>query len=202
MLTTVPARAEPDCRPDRDRLYEIAASQDGYFTTAQAADAGYSTHLLLYHIGRGTFTRARRGVYRLVHFPVGEHEDLTILWLWSERAGVYGHETGLLLHGLSDALPAQSHMTVPLAWRNRRLRVPDQLVLSFADIEPGGRSWVGTVPVTSPARTITDCVRAHVAPDLIRQALTQGLERGLLRWPMVAAEAQAVGFRRRGRRAA
>ncbi len=43
----------------------------------------------------------RRGVYRLVHFPVGDHEDLTAVWLWSEREGVFSHETALALHDLS-----------------------------------------------------------------------------------------------------
>jgi hypothetical protein len=32
-------------------------------------------------------------VYRIVHFPAGEHEDLTTIWLWSDGAGVFSHET-------------------------------------------------------------------------------------------------------------
>ena len=51
--------------------------------------------------------RLRRGIYRLVHFPAGEHEELIELWLWTERTGLASHQTALALHGLSDALPAQ-----------------------------------------------------------------------------------------------
>jgi hypothetical protein len=36
--------------PDWDRLLETAAAQCGYVTTKQAAEAGYSTHLLRKHI--------------------------------------------------------------------------------------------------------------------------------------------------------
>src|SRR5208337_2168977 len=69
---------------------------------SRTAAAGYSTQLLLKHIRSGRVTRVRRGVYRLVHFPAGEHENLAVLWLWSERMGVFSHHTALALHGLSD----------------------------------------------------------------------------------------------------
>src|SRR5690348_10230352 len=92
--------------PNWDHLYEQASAQEGYFTTQQAAAAGYSSQLLLKHLHAGRIKRARRGVYRLVHFPAGDHEDLTIVWLWSECKGVFSHMTALALHGLSDALPS------------------------------------------------------------------------------------------------
>ena len=70
-------------KPSWDRLYEMAGSQQGYFTTRQAAEAGYSSQLLLKHIHAGRVVRIQRGIYRLVHFPPGEHEDLVTAWLWS-----------------------------------------------------------------------------------------------------------------------
>ena len=83
--------------PDWDHLFEIAAGQAGYFTTKQAAGAGYSTHLLRKHIHAGRVARSRRGIYRLVHFPASEHEELVAAWLWSEQAGVISHQTALSL---------------------------------------------------------------------------------------------------------
>lgn len=44
----------PPSKPDWDRLFETASAQDGYFTTRQAADAGYSSQLLLKHIRAGS----------------------------------------------------------------------------------------------------------------------------------------------------
>src|SRR5262245_54685063 len=85
--------------PDWNRLFETAASQSGYVTTQQAAEAGYSTHLLRKHIQAGRVTRAQRGIYRLVHFPMGEHEELVTAWLWADQAGVLSHQTALSLHG-------------------------------------------------------------------------------------------------------
>ncbi|MBC7172780.1 MAG: type IV toxin-antitoxin system AbiEi family antitoxin domain-containing protein [Polyangiaceae bacterium] len=166
--------------PDWDRLFEVAAGQSGYFTTKQAADAGYSTHLLRKHIHAGRVTRAQRGIYRLVHFPASEHEELVTAWLWSERAGVLSHQTALSLHGLSDVLPAQVHLTLPEAWRRRRFRVPAGVVLRHADVAPEERSWFGPVPATSASRTLSDCAKDALSPELLRQAAQQAIRRGLV----------------------
>jgi predicted transcriptional regulator of viral defense system len=167
-------------RPDWDRLFEVAAGQSGYFTTKQAADAGYSTHLLRKHIHAGRVTRAQRGIYRLFHFPASEHEELVTAWLWSEQVGVISHQTALSLHGLSDVLPAQVHLTLPEAWRRRRFRVPADVTLHHADVAPEERSWFGPVPGTSAGRTLSDCSRDGLSPELLRQAAKQALRRGLV----------------------
>jgi predicted transcriptional regulator of viral defense system len=167
-------------KPHWDRLFETAAAQAGYFTTRQAAQAGYSSQLLLKHIRAGRVARARRGIYRLVHFPASEHEELVTTWLWSEQAGVISHQTALALHGLSDALPARVHITLPAAWRQRRLRVPLDVVLHHAEVPAEERAWFSAVPVTSPGRTLNDCANDGLAPDLLQQAAQQALRRGLV----------------------
>lgn len=167
-------------RPSWDQLFEMAAAQSGYFTTRQAARAGYSSQLLLKHIRAGRVVRAHRGIYRLVHFPASDHEELVTAWLWSEQAGVISHLTALSLHGLSDVLPAHVHMTLPTAWLQRRFRVPTDIVLHHADVEPEERAWFGAVPATSPARTLNDCAKSGVSPELLRHAALQVLRRGLV----------------------
>jgi predicted transcriptional regulator of viral defense system len=168
-------------RPDWDRLYKQASAQEGLFTTRQAAGAGFSPQLLNKHLHAKRVARVRRGVYRLVHFPAAEQEDLVAAWLWSDRAGVFSHHTALALHGLSDVLPAQVHLTLPLRWRRRRFRVPEGVVLHHADIASDERAWMGAVPITSARRTLQDCARQPVlAPDLLRQAAGQALRRGLV----------------------
>lgn len=175
MIATIPAD-----RPSWDQLYETAAGQSGYVTTQQAADAGYSPQLLIKHLHAGRVLRIRRGIYRLVHFPASDHEELVVAWLWFESAGVFSHQTALSLHGLSDALPGQLHLTLPAGWRRRRFRVPKDVVLHHADIPAEERAWFGPVPITSPSRTLSDCAREPIAPDLLRQASQQALRRGLV----------------------
>lgn len=166
--------------PDWNRLFETAASQEGLFTTKQAAQAGYSPQLLVHYVHIGRVVRVLRGIYRLVHFPAGEHEELVAAWLWSELAGVVSHQTALALHGLSDALPAHIHLAVPAAWRRRRFRVPPGVVLHHADVPPEDRAWFGAVPTTNPRRSLNDCAREGLSPELLRQAAQQALLRGLV----------------------
>lgn len=165
--------------PDWSALYALAASQDGHFTTAQAADAGYSRPLLDHHVNAGRFLRVQRGIYRLRDFPSADHEDLVVAWLWSGEQGVASHETALLLHGLSDVLPARVDLTLPTSWRGRRIKVPRIARLHHADVPDAERTWSGPVPITNPLRTLVDCVADHVQPDLIGQAVRDGLRRGL-----------------------
>jgi len=166
--------------PDWDLLYNTAASQEGHFTTAQAAAAGYSPQLLAKYLKSRRILRVLRGIYRLVHFPAGEHEDLVVIWLWTQSRGVFSHETALMLHELSDALPARAHVTLPTEWSARRLRVPEGVTLYFSPTPESERTWVGAVPATSVTRTLVDCAKARVAPDLVRDAFEEAASRGLV----------------------
>ena len=172
--------ASPQDHPDWDRLYEIAATQEGFFTTKQAGEAGYSAQLLIHHVRKRRIERTQRGIYRLVHFPAAEHEDLVVAWLWSEQVGVISHQTALALHGLSDVLPAHVHLTLPVDWKHRRFRVPANIVLHYANVPSDDRSWFGAVPTTSPKRAIIDCALEGLSPELLRQAVVQALSRGLV----------------------
>jgi predicted transcriptional regulator of viral defense system len=166
--------------PDWNQLYTIAASQDGYFTTPQARQAGYSDQLLFKYLDANRIARARRSVYRIVHFPSSDHEDLTVIWLWSERAGVFSHETALSLHSLSDVLPSRAHITLPLSWRKRRLRVPEGVVIHFADVSENERAWFGAIPVTNPTRTLEDCAKSSLSQEVIQKAVQDAVSRGLI----------------------
>jgi predicted transcriptional regulator of viral defense system len=167
-------------RPSWNSLYETSVSQAGLFTTSQAAEAGYSPQLLVHHLHAGNIIRLQRGIYRLVHFPTSEDEQRVAVWLWTELAGVISHDSALALHQLSDVLPAQIHVTIPEAWRRRRLRVPAGVVLHHADVPPEERTWFGPVPITQPRRTLNDCAKAALSPDLLQQAAHQALRRGLV----------------------
>ena len=54
------------------------------------------------------------------------------------------------------------------------------LVLHYTDIGKTDWDWLGPVPVTTPKRTIEDCIEEHVEPDLIEQAIGQAKQQGLI----------------------
>ena len=166
--------------PSWDQLYEVSAAQQGLFTTRQAEEAGYSVPLLHHHVKAGRIQRLQRGIYRLVHFPAGDQEPLVAAWLWSDRAGVASHQSALALHSLSDILPSRIHLTVPESWRKRRLHASSEVVLHYADLVSDEVGWYSAVPTTSPKRTLVDCARASVSPELVRAAAMQAVRRGLV----------------------
>ena len=170
--------------PSWDLLYEVAASEAGSFTSRQAVEVGFSLANLTYHQRVGNLIRAHRGVYRLARFPAmdQEMEELVVVWLASDREGVFSHETALALHQLSDVLPSRLHLTLPSSWRRRKL--PGRSKRHYASVAADETAWMGPVPVTTPERTLRDCVAAHVSPELVAQALRQALSRGIVPPPL------------------
>jgi hypothetical protein len=58
--------------------------------------------------------------------------------------------------------------------------VPAGVVLHHADVPQEDRTWFGAVPTTSPRRSLSDCAREGLSPELLRQAAKQALRRGLV----------------------
>jgi predicted transcriptional regulator of viral defense system len=173
------------------RLYGIAEAHQGFFTTKQAKAAGFAENTHPYHVQAGNWIREHRGIYRLASFPRGERPDLMLWSLWSRSRGeapqgVYSHQTALSLHDLSDVMPAKLHMTVPRSFR-RNSEIPRVLVLHFADLPQSDIGVAHGVRVTRPLRTILDGLAGGEMPlPTLRQALLEGLRRGLIRRSEIA----------------
>jgi predicted transcriptional regulator of viral defense system len=173
------------------RLYEIAEDQQGFFTTKQAKAAGFAENTHPYHVHAGNWIREHRGIYRLASFPRGERPDLMLWSLWSRNRGeatqgVYSHQTALSLHDLSDVMPARLHMIVPKSFR-RNSEIPRVVVLHFADLPQSDVGAAHGVQVTKPMRTILDLLEGGDVPSAtLRQALRDGLRRGLIRRSEIA----------------
>ena len=173
------------------QLYETAEGQQGFFTTKQAKAAGFAENTHPYHVQAGNWIREHRGIYRLASFPQGERPDLMLWSLWSRNReeasqGVYSHQTALGLHDLSDVMPAKLHMTVPRSFR-RNSKIPRVLVLHFVDLPQSDIGTAHGVRVTKPMRTILDLLAGGEVPSAtLRQALREGLRRGLIRRSEIA----------------
>jgi hypothetical protein len=115
-------------------------------------------------------------------------EVLMLLWLAPKKNPNQGPAPML-----SDALPAKTHLTLPAEWRRRRLRFPAGVVPHFTDVPEVEWSWCGPVPVTTPARTVIDCAAASMVPDLVEQALREGLARGLFAIDDVGPAVRYIG---------
>jgi len=166
-------------------LYEIAQSQQGFFTTKQAISAGFTDPLHAYHVQQGNWIREHRGIYRLASFPNTERPDLMLWYLWSRNRddvpqGAFSHQTALGIHDLSDLNPSRFHLTVPKRFR-RNSAFPKPLLLHFDDLPPDDTEIIHGVRVTQPLRTILDLARqGEVEEGLLIQALKEGMKRGVV----------------------
>ena len=166
-------------------LFEIAESQQGYFTFQQAIAAGFSDKNHAYHIKTGEWIKTYRGVYRLAKYPVGEREELVLWFLWSRNRssvpqGVYSHYTALDLYELSDYMPSKLHMTVPVGFR-RMAKIPEILVLHRQKLCADEIVMKQGYKVTVPLRTLIDVIEEGVlAEDLLVQAVQDAKKKGLI----------------------
>ncbi|MGH7653719.1 MAG: type IV toxin-antitoxin system AbiEi family antitoxin domain-containing protein [Gemmatimonadaceae bacterium] len=171
-------------RSYNDVLYQIAESQLGYFTAAQAKAAGLVPVRIIQMIGSGDIERTSRGVYHLTRFPVSRWSQYMEAALWPQvrRGGVTGtisHESALAFYGMSEVSPATVHITLPPTMRIRRT-VPRYLTIHRAELKPSEVAVMEGVPVTTPARAIRDAAAAHVGSAIVRQAILDGRRTGHL----------------------
>ncbi|MGA3172058.1 MAG: type IV toxin-antitoxin system AbiEi family antitoxin domain-containing protein [Chthoniobacteraceae bacterium] len=172
-------------KPDSERLFEIAESQQGYFSTPQALAAGYARSTHSYHVEAGNWVREHRGIYRLRKYPLSEEGQLVLWSIWSRNRegkpqGVYSHLTALSVKELSDANPAKLQMTVPPDFR-RSGEAPATLRLHKAQLAPDEIIEERGYAVTTPMRAILDLAASGDADhDLITQAFREGQSRGLI----------------------
>jgi predicted transcriptional regulator of viral defense system len=166
---------------DHDRLYRLAESQAGYFTTQQAIAVGMDPSTLRHHArSGGRYERSRRGLYRLRHFPTSIHEHVMAAWLPLRDAGaVVSHESALELHDLSDVIPDAVHLSLPRAKRGQRPRPGVRFHSLEHPPRPDEIQKIAGMPVTVPARTIVDALQAGSQLDQIELAVHQALDRGL-----------------------
>jgi predicted transcriptional regulator of viral defense system len=165
------------------RLFELAATQAGYFTAVQARGLGYSPRSLVHHVAAGHFERVSRGFYRLVGVPVGQHEDVVAAWLrFAAHRAVVSHDTALVLYDLAPSRSQEIHLMLPREHRPRNFRGRTGVTLHTTTVPLHRREVTHRfgVRVTSPARTIVDAAEIGVDPSVIIEATTRALAIGLV----------------------
>jgi len=157
------------------QLYKIAEDQAGYFSLTQAYELGLRRNQIYRELQRGKFERAGRGVYRFVQFPASRFEGIHIAVLSAGTRAVVGFQTALYVYELSDLIPDEIHLILPITSSRRRpgIRVhTNQLI-------PDDVTQFEGLPITTVDKTIIDCAFAHIDDDQIRIAIFQSLQRGM-----------------------
>lgn len=169
----------------KDLLFRIAEGQQGYFTSQQAEECGFSPTNFHRYIASSEWIKELRGIYRLAHYPITDRPELVLWSLWSRNKkgivlGVWSHETALDIYELSDVMPSKLHMSVPKKFR-RRTDIPKNLNLHFAELSEADIQAQQGYLVTTPLRTILDITEAgELSHDLITQAVHDAFQKGVV----------------------
>lgn len=173
----------------RRRLTRTASLQSGYFTAAQALDAGYSYSAQRYHVHRGNWEQVDRALFRLPEWPVDIHEQYVRWSLWSRGRAVVSHETALMLHDLSDVNPAQIHLTVPPGFRMRARGI----ILHHGEL-PDADVWEQRgYRITTPLRSILDVAADTLELDQLATAIGDGERAGRFTRRVLFSRADELG---------
>jgi len=159
------------------RLFEVAESQHGYFTSADAKRLGYDYPHQHFHVSRGNWIRVDHGIYRLKKFPAAKHEELMRWWLWSRKKAILSHETAAALYGLGDLAPSKIHLTVP---RDFRKRPNKGVVLHREELTESEIEQRDGLALTKPLRTIMDLARSHLDDERLTSAVRNAIQNGLV----------------------
>jgi predicted transcriptional regulator of viral defense system len=163
-------------------LFELAEDNYGFVTVDQARRAGIRPQRLAEMARRGALRHEGIGLYRLEPFPAHELDSYKKATLWPYGVeGVLSHETALELYGLSDVNPAKIHMTVPKHYRVRHREVPPLYQLHHEHLDERDVTRYEGLPVVAIAKAIRQCHEAHLRRDLLRQALEEAKDQGLIK---------------------
>lgn len=160
-----------------NRLFQVAESQQGYFTSSDAKRLGYDYPHQHFHVKQGNWIRVDRGIYRLKKFPTAQHEDLIRWWLWTRKKGVISHDNAADLYDLGDILPAKYHLTVPPDFRKKS---PTGVILHKARLLTSDIEQRDGVPVTKPLRIIEDLTLSHTDAERLSAVVKDAVEKGLV----------------------
>jgi predicted transcriptional regulator of viral defense system len=170
-------------KSDSNSLRAFAASQRGFFRTADARRFGFSTKLLSELTHRGKLERRSRGLYRFPYSAADPHDDIVETWLRLGDGAIASHETALVLNNLTDLMPRSQHFTVP---RNLRGRVVPGVklhtYLQSKQIPHSAYQITDGVPAMKPEVAIVQSVVEGTDPNQIEVALSQLKERGMLHY--------------------
>ncbi|MDP1836733.1 MAG: hypothetical protein Q8K75_12510 [Chlamydiales bacterium] len=170
---------------NKDKLFQIADSQQGYFTSQQAEKSGFSRSNFNLKVKSGEWLKSLRGIYRLANYPVTDRSELVLWSLWSrgkngQPQGVWSHETALDIHEISDLMPSKMHLSVPPGFR-KSTPIPPHLKLHTATLKDSDVEVRQGYRITKPLRTLMDVIEeGKVSDDQVILAMKEALDRGIL----------------------
>lgn len=158
-------------------LVEVANSQYGYVTPADARSVGANRDYLDHLTDRDQVHRVARGLYRIPSVPVADLDPYMEAVLWVGEDAVVSHDSVLALHNLAYANPKAIRVTTPRRVRKSDPPLPIEIITR--KLHPGEITYFEGIPCTTVARALVDS-RGLVMRDRLVAAAHEALDEGLL----------------------
>lgn len=165
---------------------DLAASQRGLLTSAQAHAAGVGRMELSRLAASGHLERIARGVYRASGAPSMREEAVWAAWLSMDPgvmsydrdplACAVSHNTAAWLMGLGELEPEPVTLTCPA----RRQVAARGIRTVRAELQPAEVATVGGLPCTTTARAVADLISTGEDISLVAAVLRDALDAGLV----------------------
>ena len=166
-------------------IEDLALSEGGVFTTAQAVRLGIPRDALAYAARSGHIERIAQGAYRLAATADDGLDELRAAWKLTapstfsyERSKIEGWDgvavcgsTASFILGIGDFYASPYHIATPRRINSRRRNVR----FVRADVSREDIVWLGGLPVTRPEVTIAMLVRLGEDPSLIADAFVDAV---------------------------
>lgn len=149
--------------PVEREIEDLATSQRGQFTRAQARALGADDSLITRRIRAGWW---RRITSRVLCLPGAPSDHLGLLWTAHLHGGpdsVIGDTTALWLHQLPTQGLPEPTVLVP---SGSHRRTPVGKVRQVTDLQPHHVTRIGGLPATNIARTMVDIAGTHSVPRI------------------------------------
>ena len=197
-----------------ERVFELASSQWGLFTTAQALAAGASRTQLSRLAARGRIEPASYGTWRLSDGGAAPHSAVKAAWLSlfpketafdrlraRPRDAVVAGRTAACMHGDTELHESPCVFAVAEGKRSAR----EDVELYPWHVDETDVVLIEGLPATSVERTVADLVRSNEDPSLVGDFISGVCRRGhVVDEPRLAALlsplAARAGFGREGGR--
>ena len=170
------------------RCSELARSQFGHITRAQALEQGISAEAIKRRVRVGLWLRVGPGLYLFDGAPASSRQELMQTCLRFD--GVVAGRSAAAVHGL---LGFRAQALEVVTMRSFRSSPQGVIVHRTNYLPPEDVTTVGGLPVTTPARTLLD-LGGLVSSKLVARAAADALVRNKVTQPLLIDQLRRAGI--------
>ena len=168
-------------------LNDIASSQKGYFTTAQASARGVERYTVSRLERRGNVERLAKGVYRMGGAPSLREEDVFVAWLSlapdRQPGNLFDNDTPIAMGGTAAWLFELGEIgpyPYEFCMRRRKQTQRPGLIVRKRVLDLDCITIVSGIPATTPEQTVLDLIDWGEDLSLVSNVLNDALNRGVI----------------------